>query len=237
MPIRNYTVLKGRVVNTAIGRSGKPHFEIHLKDDQETNYRIAVNIQSGTRPSEVLYYVSENFNSEQITKLPSLPSGFIPITNDNQEIALDYIRGGLFDPKDMVALPPFKPGLNNDLKEKVEYYIKEAMEKSATLYAYGERWGPEEDEPDQYFHFLPGNGIHDIHMNQGNVGRWKNDDGIWQDGGILIHFTEENRWAGIFLAFQSQSWCTDDNGHAVKSVKECNHLNAGNLSNNRQSSY
>ncbi|MGR5962179.1 DUF2278 family protein [Bacillus paranthracis] len=25
-------------------------------------------------------------------------------------------------------------------------------------------------------------------MNQGNVEKWKGDNGIWQDGGILIHF-------------------------------------------------
>ena len=33
--------------------------------------------------------------------------------------------------------------------------------------------------------------IHDIHMNQGNVEKWKGDNGIWQDGGILIHFEKE----------------------------------------------
>lgn len=226
MPLKNYTVLKGNVVNTAIGKSGKPHFEIHIRDDQETNYRIAVNIQSGMRPSEVLYYVSENFNSEQISKLPALKYGFTSINTNNRDIALDYIRGGLFDSRKMVPLPPFKSGPNNDLQEKVEYYINEAMKKNATLYAYGEGWGPEEYEPDKYFDFLPGNGIHDIHMNQGNVGKWKNDDGIWQDGGILIHFEEDNRWVGIFLAFQSQSWCTDKNGHALKPVRDCNHKNS-----------
>ena len=42
-------------------------------------------------------------------------------------------------------------------------------------------------------------------MNQGNVEKWKGDNGIWQDGGILIHFEKEEEWIGIFLAFQSQS--------------------------------
>lgn len=60
-------------------------------------------------------------------------------------------------------------------------------------------------------------------MNQGNVGQWKRDNGIWQDGGILIHFEQEDKWVGIFLAFQSQSWCTDENGDAIKPVEECGH--------------
>ncbi len=83
--------------------------------------------------------------------------------------------------------------------------------------------GPEENTPDSYFHFKPGNGIHDIHMNQGNVEKWKADNGIWQDGGILIHFEKEEEWIGIFLAFQSQSWCTDEEGHARVPVEHCDY--------------
>jgi hypothetical protein len=66
------------------------------------------------------------------------------------------------------------------------------------------------------FAFLPGNGVHDIHMNQGNSGQFTRDDGVWQDGGLLVHFPGESRWVGIFLAFQSQAFHTDDSsGHAI----------------------
>jgi hypothetical protein len=51
-------------------------------------------------------------------------------------------------------------------------------------------------------------------MNQGNVERFKRDDGVWQDGGLLLRLN--GRWIGIFLAFQSQAWHTDDvTGHAI----------------------
>ncbi|MDN4862807.1 YukJ family protein [Priestia megaterium] len=230
MPLKNYSVLKGKVVDTQMGSSGKPHYEVHIKgEENEVDYRIAINIASQAHPSEVLYFVSEDFKSEDITILPTLENGITEITNENRDIALDYIRGGLFDPKKMVPLPAELPGIDNDLNEKIHHYIGQAKEKKAIVYAYGERFGPE-SKPDKYFHFKPGNGIHDIHMNQGNVGNWKKDDGVWQDGGILIHFKEENRWVGIFLAFQSQSWCTDEDGHAIKPVKECNHENSGNQS-------
>ncbi|MCY8995780.1 YukJ family protein [Bacillus inaquosorum] len=225
MPLLNYGVLKGKVVDTARGEGGK-HYEVHLKGEEDVDYRIAINIKSGAKPSEVLYFVSEDFKSDDITILPTLEYGYTPITDN--DIALDYIRGGLFDPKKMIPLPHSKPGEDNDLAEKIERYIHEAKEKNATIYAYGERWGPENNKPDRYFDFLPGNGIHDIHMNQGNLPekpKWFEDDGIWQDGGVLIHFENENRWVGIFLAFQSQSWCTDEEGHRIKPVKECNHKN------------
>ncbi len=98
------------------------------------------------------------------------------------------------------------------------------MSNKATVYAYGEKFKTE-DKVDKYFGFSPGRGIHDIHMNQGNSRDFRKDDGVWQDGGVLIHFEKENRWVGIFLAFQSQSWCTDDQGHATKPVSVCNHTN------------
>jgi hypothetical protein len=57
-------------------------------------------------------------------------------------------------------------------------------------------------------------------MNQGNSARFRRDDGVWQDGGLLLHLVAESRWVGIFLAFQSQAWHTDDTtGHAVEGAQ------------------
>jgi hypothetical protein len=87
------------------------------------------------------------------------------------------------------------------------------------MYAFGERWGPEANTTDKVFGFAPGNGVHDIHMNQGNSARFRGDDGVRQDGGLLMHFPAASRWVGIFLAFQSQAWRTDDvTGHAIDKV-------------------
>jgi hypothetical protein len=56
-------------------------------------------------------------------------------------------------------------------------------------------------------------------MNQGNDPTFKKDDGVWQDGGLLIHFPAHDQWVAIFLAFQSQAWHTDDKtGHASADV-------------------
>ncbi len=53
-------------------------------------------------------------------------------------------------------------------------------------------------------------------MNQGNVGRFVSDDGVWQDGALLLHFPRPQQWVGVFLAFQSQGWHTDDaTGHTI----------------------
>jgi uncharacterized protein YukJ len=61
--------------------------------------------------------------------------------------------------------------------------------------------------------------VHDIHLNQGNSGRFVRDDGVWQDGGLLLHFPTGDQWVAIFLAFQGQTWHTDDvTGHSIVEV-------------------
>lgn len=119
----------------------------------------------------------------------------------------------------MVALPCTVPGPNNDLNELIGKYVQSAHgDDSVHVYAFGQRW-PRTDEKDKYFGFHPQQGVHDIHMNQGNAGKWKEDDGVKQDGALLIHFTSNDRWVAIFLAFQSQSFHTDDTtGHAIDST-------------------
>ncbi len=133
---------------------------------------------------------------------------------------MDYIRGNLFDPGKIIPLAHDILGPDNDLNEKISHFVERAMNDSDSVgYAFGERWGPEDNKKDKYFGFKPGNGIHDIHMNQGNTGSFIKDDGVWQDGGLLFHFPDQDQWVGIFLAFQSQSWHTDDRtGHRITDI-------------------
>jgi hypothetical protein len=117
----------------------------------------------------------------------------------------------------MRPLPATEPGPDNDLAEKLEHFVTRAVaDPTARLYAFGQRWGPEAGAEDKVFGFSPGNGVHDIHMNQGNSGRFTRDDGVWQDGALLLHYPGQDQWVGIFLAFQSQAWHTDDTtGHTI----------------------
>jgi hypothetical protein len=118
-------------------------------------------------------------------------------------------------------MPATQPGPDNDLADLLAHYVDRAVaDPTARLHAFGQRWGPEQGVPDKIFGFAPGNGIHDIHMNQGNVGAYTRDDGVFQDGGLLLEFPGtaggSPQWVAIFLAFQSQSWHTDDaTGHSL----------------------
>ncbi len=210
MALKNYGVLKGRPIDRRLGFGSSPHYQVHLVDDDD-DFRIAVNVKSKKSPSELLYLIEENYAHPLVDDLKELPPGFTTIDRVPGGQALDYIRGNLFAPDKMIALPFDVPGPDNDLNEKIDYHVQRALaEEDAMIYAFGERWGPEPNSRDKYFGFKPGNGIHDIHMNQGSVEEFQKYNGVWQDGGMLIHLPSDDRWVAVFLAFQSQCWHTDD---------------------------
>lgn len=211
MALKDYGVLKGRALDSEIDppSDSSPHYQVLISDGVK-KHRISINVKSQESPSDLLYLVNDNFQHPVLGQLAEFSWGFHSLESEPGGVALDFIRGNLFRPEDMKPLPPDLPGPSNDLKELIDLYIQRAIQsEDAVLYAFGEPWGPE-NVSDKYFGFLPGHGIHDIHMNQGSVGRFQDSNGVWQDGGLLIHFPDRNQWVGIFLAFQSQCFHTDD---------------------------
>jgi uncharacterized protein YukJ len=221
MPLRDYGVVVGQVVEArAEGGTDSPHFQIRLRGG-DTDFRVAVNVLSQQSPSELLYVADDHFQHPVLQGLSDLPDGFSALQSEPGSGALDFIRGNLFDRAAMRPLPATAPGPDNDLADALHHYVdRAAVDPSARLYAFGQRWGPEDGTPDKVFGFSPGNGVHDVHMNQGNSGRFKRDDGVWQDGGLLLHFPDHEQWVAVFLAFQSQAWHTDDEtGHTLPDVE------------------
>ena len=217
MPVTNYGVLKGKVVNKDRGKDGdkSPHFEIHVKAGSKS-YRVAVNVQSQEAPSEVLFFVNEDFEWDHLDDLKSLSAGF-SLLGKNNEIAIDYVRSGLFDTAEMTPLAANVPGTNNDLEDLIQKYVDLAIKSpGAMIYAFGSRFGPEKGK-DKFFKFTPELGVHDIHMNQGNSKKFAKDDGVFHDGALFINLPKGDKWIAVFLAFQSQSFVTSDRtGHPIE---------------------
>jgi uncharacterized protein YukJ len=217
MPLARYGVLAGRVVGRrAEGGTDTPHYQVHVRGGG-ADYRVAVNVLSREHPSELLYLADEAFDHPLVQQLRALPDGFSELPSAAGGLALDFIRANLFDRTLLRPVPATAPGPDNDLADKLDHFVERAeADPAARVYAFGQRWGPEPGVPDKVFGFSPGNGVHDIHMNQGNSQQFRNDDGVWQDGGLLLAFPDQGQWVAIFLAFQSQAWHTDDEtGHAI----------------------
>jgi uncharacterized protein YukJ len=209
----NYGVLKGTVAGH-LRDADDDHYQI-LIHAGKTVHRIACNVKSSApkAPSTLLFQAKTSLPSELTGKLTELKPGFTKLPSKAGGIAMDYVRGGLVAPKSMKPVPPDEPGVDNDLKDKLEVAVVKAVEeKGSVIYAFGAKWGPEADKPDAYFKFVPGNGIHDIHMNQGNSGKYMKDNGVYQDGGLVFSYPN-GKWQAFFFAFQSQTFDTDEKGN------------------------
>lgn len=213
MTIARYGVLRGRAEKKADATKRSPHYQV-LLDAKQPN-RIAVNVLSTDQPKEVLYFIDNDFDHEITRKLADLVVGFTPVASAPGGIALDYVRGQMFETWKMRPLPMLSNGSGtNDMNDMLDAAITRAIgDAEAELFAFGQRF--EDKQPDQIFKFKPGRGIHDIHMNQGNGRDHANENGAWQDGGLFVHFPEADRWIAVFIAFQSQSFKTDAAGNAL----------------------
>jgi uncharacterized protein YukJ len=181
-----------------------PHYTIIAKDTQDQKYKIVINVKSKEEPSALMVFIDEDFKHPITNQLPSLQSGLKEIKKSERKaggIALDFIRGNLFDITKMKLIPFDVEGDNNDLNDKIDFIVQQAIKKNTEvdLYAFGE---PFDNNP----------GIHQIHMNQGNPKSlpFFKENGVFQDGALFFHFRTQNKWIAFFSAFQSQSFHTND---------------------------
>lgn len=210
MPVRNYSVVKGTPTSGSVqfNRQGRnPHYVVNLHTGNRT-LQVAINIESQDG-SEVLYLIRDPFTPPNQQALLDLPAAQTSIDSVAGGLAIDYVRSRvdgacLVDRSSMTLLSVTKKGQTSDLQNAVVALLNRAVsERNGTFYAFGSFY----EDPGQV------SGVHDIHMNQGNPpGSHSEDNGIWQDGALFIHLPAEDRWIGLFLAFQSESWQTDNQG-------------------------
>lgn len=207
MALNNYHLFVGRYDRGLMAMDAN-HFEIKLNTGTEF-YRIAVNVRSQDG-SMLMTYVDDNYQHELCPRLlasfPQNGNFNINDTAKRKQFGLDFLRRNMVgDFNKMVILPNNLPGLDNDLEDKLTLALdKSKADPNARIFAFGEQW-PSTNKADKYFKEIKDQGLHDIHMNQGNPrGSFDKDNGIFQDGGLLIYLPSLDRWTAILLAFQTQ---------------------------------
>jgi uncharacterized protein YukJ len=204
VPIRDYGVLKGRPVVGELRARGRnqPHFHIKLDAGGRT-FDIAVNVES-VDGSEVLYHVEHDLHPPDPDGLIRLADGFTGLAGRHgwppNPLALDFVRERLVEHDQMHLLGIGVQAGRNDLQNEVaDLTGRIDANPDAKLYAFGSQFP---------------SGIHDIHMNQGNpADSFGGDNGTFQDGALFVHLPSQDRWLAVFIAFQTQSWNTDDRGN------------------------
>jgi len=207
--MKNYGVLKGLAKDFKRDDDNDPHSEL-LMHANDVPHRIAINVRSSRGPASqrlVEYLILEDVRHPLLDHARTLPPGWTDLRGQGQITrGVDFIRSNLFRAEDMTPIVHTAPGPGNDLFEKVEDLFERAISANATVYSYGEKWGPEATKADQYFNFIPGNGVHLIHMNQGDR---DNPNAKYQDGAIFVEFPS-GVTSGLFIKFQNQAWHTNE---------------------------
>jgi uncharacterized protein YukJ len=203
MPIKNYGVWKAKPVSYTFETNKDDHISPHLSlkfSDDAGQANALINIKSGDESdSRLVYWLVQDFQHSIVDQLQKLPTGFRLLEGTNEQrlggLALDYIRGNLFQRQIGKLLPHDIPGESNDIIDALRPVLDKAISGKANIYLYGSQ-------------FDEGNGIHNVHMNQGSPRRWQRDNGIFQDGGFFLQFTDH--WEAVFIGFASQAIHTED---------------------------
>jgi uncharacterized protein YukJ len=228
MPITNYSVLAGKPTAGKVVTGASTHYQITMQAPGGP-FTVAVNIQS-VDGSEVLYDIVENFVPPDLAGLQSLPIGMTALKREPGGLALDFVRSTvkgapMITKAQMTLLPQLKAQAKGGSAEEqmVQRARAKALEnavvtllnmtiadKDGVIYAFGSAYA-DSGKVD---------GIHDIHMNQGNPvggsgGGFSGDNGVWQDGALFINLPSKGAWTAVFIAFQTESWSTDSAGNPV----------------------
>lgn len=230
MSIANYSVVKGHPTAGVVVSGASAHYKITVNalDASGQPFTVAVNIES-VDGSEVLYAVKTAFEPPNATALSGLPPGITPLASKPGGLALDFVReviaGQPMITRAEMALLPISTGtalfmsegltLDMSAKEMRTHALENAVvtlldqavkDPDSVLYAFGSAYSDSGVV----------DGIHDIHMNQGNPpNNHSSQNGVWQDGAVFVNSPSQGTWTALFIAFQTQSWTTDASGNPV----------------------
>ncbi len=217
-----YGILRGRVdIFKREEDLSTPHLQIRLVDGHSQAWRVPVNVLSGDQSRVIFHRADPLQNHPILAALPQVTAGFtlLPPAARSASSALDYFRAPLFDWPTGVAIPPTGPGATDDLQDVLVAYLKQLRDQDGELFVFGAKFPEPGQQPnprpiDHEFHTVQG--VHDVHMNQGNPkpGSFADDNGVFQDGGLVLRFG--SRDVGLFLRFETQ-WLPTDNatGHRL----------------------
>jgi hypothetical protein len=215
-----YGFLKGKAVSdpklqaTRGTRETQYHLhttlEIRLPDGSASHWDSAINVGTNNSEDLLTYKLIFDFRHEVVAALRAAPSGFSDLTRTGRLPALDFLRSNLLQ-----ATGPWRPSDVMDGSTHPEpvasllRLLRSALSQKYDVYVFGRK-------------YLTGNGVHDVHMNQGSGGGFVNNgvddhndhNDVWQDGGVAVDVGTPEL-AAYFTAFTKQLVPTDRLGNPV----------------------
>ena len=183
------------------------HFSMLVDGDK---WDVAVNVGTNDADDLLKYKLVFDFRHPIIHSLGDAAAGSHELAGEDALPALDFLRSDILvntgkwrDSDVMDGSDDAEPTLT------LKRLLSKAHQNKFDVYVFGR-------------FYTDGDGIHDVHLNQGStkgfVHRPDDDSNdhndIWQDGAVLVD-TGEPEWSTYFSAFNQQLVPTDDLGNPL----------------------
>ena len=195
--MEKYVMFRGKVIDKWYDFDKRAHYHIVAMDDEEKRFDLAVNIGSIYEKmneivsSNLKVYYDESYSCRKgiVRKMLLQKNG---ITECHKDLYLDYIRMKLFPHEKMIQMKGFDV-TSIYLTGIIEKNVVQAMNNDDyEVIAFGRL-------------YANGKGLHDIHMNQGSVDKFRKNDASYSDGGLFFRNRLDNKITAVFIAFITQS--------------------------------
>jgi len=195
--MEKYVIFRGKVIDKWYDFDKRAHYHIVAMDSEGKRFDLAVNIGSIYEKmneivsSNLKVYYDENYNCRKriVCKMLLQKNR---ITECHKDLYLDYIRMKLFPHEKMVQMKGFDV-TSIYLTGIIEKNVVQAMNNGDyEVIAFGRL-------------YANGKGLHDIHMNQGSVDKFRKNDASYSDGGLFFRNRRDDKITAVFIAFITQS--------------------------------
>lgn len=183
---------------------------------------VAVNVGTNDADDLLRYRLVYDFHHPIITQLDDLQYGLTTLTDTKSLPALDFLRSDILAETGNWRDSDVMDGATDREPYRSLARLLDGAPSGTPVYFVGRLYNT-------------GDGLHDIHMNQGSTGSFLNrgDDhndhnDIWQDGGVIVEMPG-GTWAAYFTAFTQQAVPTDDMGNPKPGAHEIQEADDGSL--------
>jgi hypothetical protein len=222
MPVQNYGVVIGQFDHfdrdnaNHYGNFYHGHIFVRAPGAAGSSvlYNCAVDVKYPTGMVE--YFTPTNLDASKFTA-DAMSDGFHSLASTSSSGALDYVRNPLLsEPLGCAALflvliqwftgknhQVWTQNVGGSALNDLEAFLN-ADGGIQRIWVFGARYLNASQDPPQ--------GMHDVHMNQGDpAGPFQHLDAIWQDGGVIVR-RPSGLLAGFFVKFMTQTLNTNDQG-------------------------
>jgi len=211
MPLAHYGVLKGDLYTpqeqTYQGKWFHGVFYVTVPGAPLPR-RCVTDFSSATK-NRIQYKLFTKLDPKLFARIAALPDGYTPLAAAAQSGALDYARSPI------LGATARDGWIVSDGEVAVKKLQDHLSAGPAKLFVFGEPFTDAAPQVDAGVRSQ--NGMHNVHMNQGDPARSSDgrdhqaDDGIWQDGATVFQNADGSLTA-FCCKFVSQTFDTDDHG-------------------------